>query len=66
VNDCFARRGAGGAGMDTQMLSSVLPRRMAEGGHTVFQAENGVWPINHVRAVFLTLIENPVAGGKPK
>lgn len=48
------------------MLSSVLPRRMAEVGDTVFQAENGVWPINHVQAVFLTLIENPVAGGNLK
>jgi RNA:NAD 2'-phosphotransferase (TPT1/KptA family) len=48
------------------MLRSVLPRSMAEGGHTVFQAESGVRLITHVPAVFLTLTQNPVAGGNLK
>jgi hypothetical protein len=52
--------------MDTQMLRSVLPRSKEEGGHTVFQTENGVMLIDYVPAILLTLTQNPVAGGNRK
>lgn len=55
-----------GARHGKPVVLSVNARRMAEGGHTFFQAENGVWLTDHVPAVFLTIIETAVAGGKAK
>ncbi len=52
-----------GARHGKPVVLSVNASRMAEGGHTFFQAENGVWLTEHVPAVFLTIIETPAAGG---
>lgn len=52
-----------GARHGKSVVLSVNASRMAEGGHTFFQAENGVWLTNHVPAVYLTIIEAPAAGG---
>ena len=52
-----------GARHGKPVVLSVNASRMAEGGHTFFQAENGVWLTNHVPAMYLTIIEAPAAGG---
>ncbi|PLK72874.1 RNA 2'-phosphotransferase [Rhizobium sp. TH135] len=52
-----------GARHGKPVVLSVNASRMAEGGHTFFQADNGVWLTNHVPAVYLTIIEAPAAGG---
>lgn len=55
-----------GARHGKPVVLSVDASRMAEDGHTFFKAENGVWLTDHVPAVFLTIIETPIAGGKAK
>lgn len=52
-----------GARHGKPVVLSVNASRMAEGGHTFLQAENGVWLTNHVPAIYLTIIEAPAAGG---
>jgi putative RNA 2'-phosphotransferase len=55
-----------GARHGKPVVLCVNASRMAKDGHTFFQAENGVWLTDSVPAVFLTIIETPVAGGKAK
>ncbi|RCW20024.1 putative RNA 2'-phosphotransferase [Ciceribacter lividus] len=52
-----------GARYGKPVVLSVNANRMVEGGHTFFQAENGVWLTDHVPAIFLTIIETPAVGG---